>query len=89
VMAPSIGESSGIPKGKKLLRDVEGRLRPLFTGQVFFQSQGLPSRDSRKPTERASVRLRAGERRLPPAMLTIDCGNRIAAPAGREFNSAA
>src|SRR6266540_1426519 len=59
-MPPSIGESSGIPKGKKYPHHVERRLRPLFTGQVFFQPPGLRSRDSRKPTEGASVGLRAG-----------------------------
>jgi hypothetical protein len=46
VMDPSISESSGIPKGKKLFRRVERRLHPLFTGQVFFQPQGLRWRDS-------------------------------------------
>ena len=61
VMGASIGESSGIPKGKKLLRRVEIGFAPLFTGQVFFQPPGLHWRDSREVTERTSLRLRAGE----------------------------
>jgi hypothetical protein len=45
-MLPSIGESSGISKGKKLSPPCGARLRPLFTGQVFFHPLGLRLRDS-------------------------------------------
>jgi hypothetical protein len=41
-MVPSISESSGIPKIKKLPGHVEIGFAPLFTGQVFFHPMGLP-----------------------------------------------
>ena len=47
---PSISESSGNPKRKKLFRRPGFRLRPLFTGQLFIVPTGLPSRDSREAT---------------------------------------
>ena len=59
VMLPSISESSGIPKGKKLLRRVETGFAPLFTGQVFFRPPGLRWRDSREATEREVWHVRA------------------------------
>jgi hypothetical protein len=50
VMAPSISESSGIPKGKKLRTGCGARLRPLFTGELFIRGLGLHFQDSRKAT---------------------------------------
>jgi hypothetical protein len=46
VIGPTISESSGIPKGKKLSPPCGASLRPLFTGQVFFHPSGLHWRDS-------------------------------------------
>jgi len=65
VMAPSISESSGIPKGKKLFRRVERQLHPLFTGQVFFQPRGLHWGDSRMATERGGLACRRTRGRMP------------------------
>ena len=46
VMPPTISESSGIPKGKKLSPPCGVGLHPLFTGQVFLRPQGLRVSDS-------------------------------------------
>ena len=52
MMEPSISESSGIPKRKKLSPRLWSQgFAPLFTGQVFFRAQGLHLRgDSRRAT---------------------------------------
>ena len=52
--APSISESSGIPKRKKSLQAREIDLRPLFTGQLFIVGEALPREDSREATEKIS-----------------------------------
>ena len=59
VMGPSIGESTRIPKTKKLFGHVETGFAPLFTGQVFFRPPGLHWRDSREATEREVWHVRA------------------------------
>ena len=46
-MPPSISESSGIPKRKKLYGAREFRLRPAVHRQLFIARKGLPRRDSR------------------------------------------
>lgn len=46
VMTPTISESSGIPKGKKLSPPCGTALHPLITGQVFIRPGGLHRRDS-------------------------------------------
>ena len=46
VMPPTISESSGIPKGKKLSPPCGAKVLPLITGQVFLRPQGLRVSDS-------------------------------------------
>ncbi|GKQ49151.1 hypothetical protein BRSPCE3_00050 [Bradyrhizobium sp. Ce-3] len=56
VIAPTIGESSGIPKPKKFLVPVDWRFAPLFTGEVFIRRAGLNFGDSRRPTGNLRIR---------------------------------
>jgi hypothetical protein len=75
VMGPSIGESTRIPKTKKLFGHVETGFAPLFTGQVFFWPIGLHWRDSREATEREVWHVRA------PVVGAADTGH-----GGRRFH---
>jgi hypothetical protein len=61
VMWPSISESSGIPKGKKLRTGCGGRQHPLFTGELFIRVPGLHFRDSRKATGRSGLACRRAD----------------------------
>ncbi len=54
VIAPTIGESSGIPKPKKFVPPVDQSFAPLFTGALFIRAPGLNFWDSRRATGKAT-----------------------------------
>lgn len=56
VIAPTIGESSGIPKPKKFVPPVDQSFAPLFTGALFIRAPGLNFWDSRKATGKLRIR---------------------------------
>ena len=55
MMEPSISESSGIPKRKKVILGALSGFIPLFTGQLFIVPWDLPRGDSREATEKSGA----------------------------------